>query len=43
MLTIAKNWSTDRNPHKSKDTIIYKEPPLTGSRKLSNLLLVKWL
>ena len=32
MLNIAKNWSTDRNPLKSKDKLIYKEPPLTDSR-----------
>jgi hypothetical protein len=24
MLNIAKNWSTDRNPLKSKDKLIYK-------------------
>ena len=31
MLKIVKNWSVDRNPLKSKDKLIYKEPPLTDS------------
>jgi hypothetical protein len=29
MLKIVTSWSVDRNPEKSKDKPIYKEPPLT--------------
>ena len=31
MLTITKNWLLDRNPTKSSDKLVYKEPPLTDS------------